>query len=367
MGKYVLILILAAAASFTIINSNMNRTLNMAEDRAFGRYYETQCRNINNSVVEMLISQLADSTTWRAPGPVSIPSIFNGSAVYSVIDTLIGTTSYIRIAVTGTIGTVTMPLKVIALPFRSGFLPSTVKAAISTNNDVGTLGTLIVDGENHDLNGNLLVSGGTLGIWSTGSVDQGGNSKIGATADGTNYSPQKNAGENIVSQLQGGGYPLTPDSLMGGTPNGYPPGKLKSVAQSGWLGSQYATNPATLTTPLQGVTYLELPNGGNWQSMDLTGSGILIVHNDFLNASMTNINSGTFKGLVIVDDCIHIHNTILGAIACLTPNPSAGNTIGNGTGKVLFSQEAISIAVQNSIVPNYGFAKHRITIVKWYE
>jgi hypothetical protein len=48
------------------------------------------------------------------------------------------------------------------------------------------------------------------------------------------------------------------------------------MAQSGKNGGQYTTNPGTLTFPLAGVTYVELPNGGLWQSIDFqNSSGVL--------------------------------------------------------------------------------------------
>jgi len=55
----------------------------------------------------------------------------------------------------------------------------------------------------------------------------------------------------------------------------------------------------------------------------MIGRAILIVHNNAKNAIMKNLNSGTFRGLLIAEDIIHIHATIVGAIVSLTPSPSA--------------------------------------------
>ncbi len=57
---------------------------------------------------------------------------------------------------------------------------------------------------------------------------------------------------------------------MGGTSAGFPSGFLKSYAQSGSGGSQYVTNPSSLTYPLTGVTYVEI--SGTWNSANITGS-----------------------------------------------------------------------------------------------
>ena len=173
-----------------------------------------------------------------------------------------------------------------------------------------------------------------------------------------------------VNQTWPGGYPTTPDGVMGGAAKGYSEGKLKSIAQSKSGGSQYVTDPSKLTWPLTGVTYVELGNNGTWQSMSIDGSGILVVHNSYLNAQMKNLNSGTFKGLIIADDIVHIHSTIIGAVVGLTPNPSDGNCIGNGNGSVLYSAEAINKALPSGgsgLIAGFGRAKHRIEIFDWYE
>jgi len=258
-----------------------------------------------------------------------------------------------------------------------GFIPSSVKAAISTNNDIGTLGTLIVDGREHDLDGNVILNGtGTLGIWTTQGFDQGGNSAIGGTYGGSDYTPWKPGASNIIStdQTYPGGYPDTPDKVLGGTDNGYPEGTLISIAKSGINGSQYITDASQIKLPLSGVTYVDLPYSGGKQvpsiKMEtLNGSGIFIVHNSAGNAKIENINGGTFKGLLIADDIVHIHCNILGAVIGLTPTPSEGNCIGNGSGTIMYSSAAISMATSLGKIreSKYGYGKHRLPIEKYYE
>ncbi len=125
-------------------------------------------------------------------------------------------------------------------------------------------------------------------------------------------------------------------------------GTLKTIAQSGRKGSQYVTDPSQLTLPLSGVTYVELPPGEIWGDTEVVdfgnGSGILVVHNAATNAAIKNLNYGSFKGVIIADDLVHIHNRILGGIVTLTPAPSEGNCIGNGTGDVFYSSQAVAAA-----------------------
>ncbi|MFQ5989889.1 MAG: hypothetical protein ACE5K9_08240 [Candidatus Methylomirabilales bacterium] len=51
-----------------------------------------------------------------------------------------------------------------------------------------------------------------------------------------------------------------------------------------------------------------------------------------------------FKGLLIADDIVHIHSRIIGAVVSLTLGPSSGNVLGNGSGEVLYSNEALANA-----------------------
>ncbi len=370
MGKAVLIFVLGSIALFSIVNINMNNSVGTTAQNSIDRFKETSARNIANSVASMLVSQVGDSNTYRATSTQSMSSVLGGSATYRVIDTTISLKSYIKIISTGNYLGTFRTTTVIAEIASGGFIPTTVKAAISTNNDVETSGTLTVDGRDHDINGNLIAGQGTLGIWSTQDINQTGNSKIGGTSSGTDYVPAKPANSNIVKEEQpyAGGYPNTPDSVLGGSAKGFPAGTLKSLAQSRVNGGQYTTNPSFLTYPLKGVTYVELPSGGIWSPSNIEGTGILVIHNNTLNAVIKNENLGTFKGIIIADDIIHLHTTVIGAIISITPSPSSGNTIGNGSGQVLFSRQAIADGIGEVVKKiNYGFAEYRMGIISWYE
>jgi hypothetical protein len=125
-------------------------------------------------------------------------------------------------------------------------------------------------------------------------------------------------------------------------------GTLEALAKSGAGGSQYVTDPALLTTPLTGVTYVDLPCGSTWIGPPTTnGSGILVVHSACKDATLKNINDGPFKGIVIADDVVHIHNDIIGMVMQISDvwGPGHGRCIGNGSGRVLYSSIAISQAL----------------------
>jgi hypothetical protein len=232
-----------------------------------------------------------------------------------------------------------------------------VKAAITSNGPIGTLGSLIVDGRDHDLNGFLLSGTGSYGVSTKSTYSRGGNSKVGGTdksvSPAQDIAPAKSGYNNVVQQNASWAAPTTPDQALN-----LPNGTLKGIAQTPGKG-QYVTNPSNLTFPLSGVTYVELPAGGTWQSMDFgASSGILVVHNATTNAAIKNLNGGTFKGIIIADDMVHIHTDLYGEVIVLTPISSEGNCIGNGNGSVLYSNVAVTNAM--NLVPG-------VQILSWRE
>lgn len=254
---------------------------------------------------------------------------------------------------TATFGYATKAIEVVVR--RATTKPPGVKGAVTTNGPTATNGNIQIDGRDHTINGTLIANSGTFGIFTANTYAQGGASDVGGTDTyGIDRVPGRPGDPSVIETY--GNFddpstpwtetmPLTPDQVMGGTYNGFSDGTLKTMAQSGMNGSQYVTDPSALTFPLSGVTYVELPPGAEWLSINFgDSSGILIVHNSSANAVIKNLNSGTFKGLVIADDIVHIHTTIIGAVVSLTTAPSSGNVIGNGSGQVLFSRAALAAA-----------------------
>ena len=260
--------------------------------------------------------------------------------MYNDSDRFIDVTSTGSIAGSlGTERTIVAHLQVFAPPN-----PVDVQGAVTTLGPIETLGTLVVDGRDHDLNGLLVSNNGVLGINTIApTFTQSGASKVGGTVAGIDYRPKRpNGVEPTVIETNAVINFNTPDEVLD-----YPEGALKSIAQGRVSGSQYVTDPADLTFPLSGVTYVEVPSGVPWEAVNFgNSSGILVVHNTTTDAVITNLSTGTFTGLVIADDPIHIQNTIIGAVIALTLTPSEGNCIGNGTGDVLYSSEAIEEITQ---------------------
>jgi hypothetical protein len=181
-----------------------------------------------------------------------------------------------------------------------------------------------------------------------------GGATVGGTVGGIDYVPSDPAAPGLLQENSPypGGYPGTPDSVMGGAKYGFSEGTLKSIAQSGSGGSQYVTDPSLLTWPMSGVTYIELPSGGAMMNPDLNGEGILVIHNGAGNALLKNVNSGTFSGMIIADDIDGLKIDMIGALFCLTTTPSASQVIGNAQGSVKFSREAVKWTIEQTQTRN---------------
>ena len=339
MGKYSLIVVAGFALIYGLINSNLNRSNERFIDNMTDDYNRSALLYITESGAHIALQKLKADRNWRG----SIPHRSFGGGAFSV-DSLKNDDStglgYIRMVSRGQLGVESDTVQAIA---RARFIPPGVRGAITSNSTVRTLGGFTMDGREHDINGNVLPGLGTLAVSTVGIFDQSGASTGGGTSDGVDFAPTNPANPNVFEESASwdGGFPTDPDSVMGGASQGFPGGTLRTLAQSGDNGGQYATNPATLTFPLSGVTYVELSPGGTWQSMDFGNStGILVVHNTAGDATIKNLNSGTFKGLVIADDVDKIHCDILGGVVVLK---NIGNCIGNGTGEVKYCSEVIDL------------------------
>ena len=370
-GRPLIIFLLGIIAIAVVSFNNIFRRSNEINDNMIDFFLQETSMNISQTGINMAIRELETDTTWRAG--FDLEETFDGLLRLRLVDTMY---NMIRVVKIESVGITNYGFKneekalsiVYFDPWAFGFLPPNVLAAITTNNDVQTLGTLDVDGRNYDIDAILVPNTGTYAVWTTSELDRKGASELGSTESGIDNAPAKVEDETVRLENQtypGGVFPNTPDLVMGGDTNGYPPGTLKSVAISGDGGSQYVTDPSTLTYPLSGVTYVELPSGDSWNDMTLSGTGVLVVHNSATNAIMKNMY-GNFTGLIIADDIIHIHGIILGAVIALTPSPSEGNCIGNGEGSILFSREAIKRGTAGSI-PMPNVKKSADKVIAWWD
>ncbi len=365
MSRFILIIVLGAFITYSITSLTQNKNVTQATENSVNNYSQTKARNIVNSTIQMLMSQVADDLDWRVPDPVT-KDIFDGQVTYTVTDTIFDGEDLIKFSVTSEVYGKTKKVDVLAKPLDP--FPSGVEsmAAITTNNNILTLGNLTVDGRDHTIDGTVVPGEGTLGIWTTNTYTQSGASKVGGTYSSVDYVPSKTPDPNLIASNQtwpGGFPPNSPEDVIKDLPFNI---TLEEYAKSGDWESQYVNDPGLLTYPLKGVTYVELPSGESWTDANIEGSGILIIHNDQVDAIIKNTYNN-FTGLIIADDIVHLHSIIIGAVISLTQNPSEGNTIGNSDGFILYSKEALGTSLMSVRPRNFGFAKNRLDVKYWFE
>lgn len=356
-GRAIIILLIGVIATATLAFNNIANFTNSSSS-SMGDYYETQlAQNVSQSGMSIALQRLQATSPWNTLYSLSftVDPLLNGSVIYSYASKVFNGVNCVKVTSKGTVGQSTVVNVVyVRPPLPGNKLQSNVKGAVGAATNISVLGNLTIDGENHNVDGSSVIGGsGTYAIWTTASVDfTKGSGQVGGTlystpppdpknpSGGTDWIPRSKKDYNTDVIMQGQSGPLFsgPDSVFG-----YPKGTLKDIALNG--GGQYTNNPAVdkLQYPLWGVTYVELPNGTVWDSPDLSGSGVIVVHSEATNAVIKN-TTGKFSGLVISDDVVHVHSTIVGALVVLTIAPTEGNCIGNGTGKVLYSRQALTNA-----------------------
>lgn len=327
-------------------------------------------QNIAQSGVNMALTQISADRKWRTG--FSLMELLGGKVIVTATDTAWFSRPVIRVTSTGIVNyhqsTEYRATSTAFLPRIT--VPVAVKGLLTTDRPTSLEGNPIVDARDHTINGVLVPNQGTYGVWTTGTLSPAGTPTIGGTVLGADipptnpYLPIVNAtGQSWPT------YPTTPDSVLGGASYGFPEGTLKSVAQSGG-GNQYVTDPGSLRYPLKGVTYVELPSGGTFANTDITGSGILIVHNSARNAVLKDCLLN-FKGLVLIDDMFksadipHITPPVfIGAIFAMTPNASAILRCGNSDGSMIYSSEAIRASITRIYSSSNGSAAN---VLAWWE
>jgi hypothetical protein len=352
-GRAIIIVVVGIIVVSGIILYNIEAA-SVAITRNVNRFYSArEAQNIAQSGVNMALRQLSNNRGWRT----GFPSVdmLGGNASVQVSDSTWYGKRVIKIVSVGVLNqgqsSEERDTSIAYLP--RGGVPTAVRGLITTNSPTSLEGNPIVDARDHTAGGTLIPGNGTLAVWTTKTMSPQGNPTMGGTVLGIDFVPSDPYLPNVVQSNQSyPNYPSTPDSVLGGAAEGYPEGTLKAIAQSG-NGNQYVTNPSSLTYPLKGITYVELPSGGSFKNTNIMGSGILIVHNSAKNALLEDCNL-YFTGLVLVDDCLKQSDishpgapVMTGAIFGMSPHGANGRW-GNSDGSYVYSSEAIMDAIKPS-------------------
>jgi hypothetical protein len=364
MGRTIIILVLGAIIGYGITNITLNEYISQGTQNSVDDYSYNRVRDIGNGMVDIILMRIANNEGYRVNSPIT-QNLNGGYATYTAEDSFFDGDSLIKIIVAanyrGTTKSITAYAKPFALELDFGL------SAVTANSEIKVNGNFLIDARNHTAAGVLIPQDGTYALWSSNNIIPTGNFTGGGTFNSVDYIPQKPPDPAVIAsnQIWPGGYPTTPEQVFGN----YPPGSktLKEFAQTGQNGSQYVTDPSLLTYPLQGVTYVDLPPGGTWMNANLTGNGIVVVHNNDRDATLMN-PQGTFTGLLIIDGVQHFKGDIIGAVVSLAPPSAPPNyIIGNSSGSILYSKAAVENSIKKVKLLLYGFGKKRLHIKHWSE
>ncbi len=367
-GRALIIVVTGIIITTSIILYNISASSTTIVQNLNNYYLRQSAQNIAQSGVNLCLTQLGTDRNWRTG--FTLLNMMGGKLSVRVFDTsYAGIIDAVGIQSTG-IESYNTTLEKRAVStcyayFPPFVVPDFVKALVTLNGVNSINGNITLDGRDHNPFSTAVNAGlGNWGIWSTAATfDRDGSSLVGGTTAGfVDVAPTTDPADTVVirfNQTYPGGYPTSPDSAFG-----YDEGTLKALAQTGFAGSQYVTDPAKLKYPLSGVTYVEMPNTtpqNRWNANKISGTGMLIIHNSAHNANMDNAETDPgFSGIIIGDDITHLHGDIWGAIMLLSPNPQ-GNVLGGGNANLLYSRQAIKSAV--GVLQNGSKRK----MLGWYE
>ncbi|MCH7774806.1 MAG: hypothetical protein IH784_10440, partial [Bacteroidetes bacterium] len=233
MSRFILIIVLGGYITYSITSMTQNKNVTQTTENSVNNYSQTKARNIANSTIQMLMSQVADSSDWRVPSPVT-KNIFDGEVTYTVTDTIFDGEDLIKFSVNANVFGTTKQVTAYTIKLSFFIIPESFKGAITANSSVLANGNITIDGRNHTMLGTVVPETGSYAIWTTGTFTQGGSSDLGGTHLAIDYVPSSPGDSNIILENQTipgtGSFPETPEQVLGDSANGFPEGMLKSIA-----------------------------------------------------------------------------------------------------------------------------------------
>lgn len=240
-------------------------------------------------------------------------------------------------------------------------------AALTSNSSAMLRGNITIDGRNHSIDGTLQSNNGNTGACnenkpavtmtdSTHFVDDAGSVDLHGHSDYASNDPEYTTNDESIVYV-------TPEDVLG-----LEPGDLDAIIQT-------AEEYGTPSDSISGMVYVNGDYGsGAAGGNNLSGTGILIVHNplfnprehdeddplydaakasdpDYAPANLGNINGGTFHGLIIADkiDKINGNIDVMGAVVSLSEVDVT--IVGAGTAEILYSCSALQQAGSSSPLP----------------
>ncbi len=286
MGKGLLIIILGSIMMLGVVSITFVKASRSGSDNALEYYENIQARNMGNSMVNMLLSKLADDSGFRKSS-FADKSFMKGDLEYRVVDTAL------------TEGDTLVKIQVIAnyngqekyittfteATSAAGWVPPVVRAAWTANGDMNnTISDMYIDGRDHALDLSIVPGTGLPAVSLSKEFHNYDGAALGGTYEGVDYRLSNPEDPDIIEEFftWGGSFPKSPDEILG-----YPEGTLKELAKSGVGGGQFLKmkdeeniDEVYLDFPLSGVTYIEIKDDIE-RNLIMKGpgnEGLLIVH-----------------------------------------------------------------------------------------
>jgi hypothetical protein len=362
-SRALLILVVGMIALSTGVFLQLTHTSNDLSANVNRAFVREETRNIAESGLGIGIRKLTDDATWRTEIPMM--DLFEGKATIRFADTLFQDGPAVKVECTGIMmdGTDDAHTEVAVAYVYGDTIPDAIRGLVTTTHDVFVDSTVDLDGREHELDGTTKPGEGTRALWTEGSFACEDSGRVYGHNRDEDIDGDCRSDSTIAEHHRSyaGGFPDTPDKLLSTSGHHFPEGKLESIARSSAGGSQYTTDPATLTLPLKGVTYVDLPDHGCWNGGDISGSGILVVCNDTHNSCLKNCTGSGFTGLIVADGMIGTYCDVNGAVCTLGVNP---DSICVGSAHLRFSREAVRAVTANAVKGCRGGGKSKVLAIR---
>ena len=367
MGSYTLMYITGTLLIFLIIVLSVNRLLSDQSTSSFNYYESLQARNIGNSMVAMLTSRIADSSSYRAT-TVQSQNLFSGQALYYVRDTVVAPDSLIKISVTASYMGQTNNM-IVLLPRNMNALPPAFAYPLFSGGNMTISGGATISASNANANA---MTNGSFTI--KGNSHLNGFAGYGTTISvtgGASITPYSNPGNLPVSSI------IPPITIPTFNPDNY-----KSIATQVYAGDYsigyQGLTLGTKTAPA--IIYV----GGN---LSFAGGAIISGSIIFVVKGTIQVGSGasfspydhttSYFGLYSVGDITINGGTVIyaqilseGNLSISNGSSVAGSAAAQGTLTVSGGSDVsipASLALTSSIFSNPQTSGRPLTAKSYYE
>jgi hypothetical protein len=376
MAKFVMLIVLGGFISFGIISISQNNMVSQGTANAVKTYSSEQARSISESMAQMIISQLADSSDWRVTTPVT-KGFFGGSAAYTIKDTVISPDSLIKISIASTYNGVQNNLTVYTNKITGGQLPPFLNYAILTNGNLTMKGNALVEANPPgNYNANVHTNGAYTGTGNSYNLNgfltyNSGSGKLHATppSNPNNLLTYSTSAQVTIPTFNPANFLSKATTVYNG-----------NTTLSGTITMGTKTNPAIIY--VGGNATINNANFTGYGSIIVTGDISMAGNNSFSasdpqgnplglftagNFSITG-NSNVYAS-IFANGTVSLNGT--GSVYGQIIQGSSSSMTLSGTSNVYYIPPISSIT--NTFWPStgtplgFGFDKNRLNVKYWYE